>query len=108
MLSEFSSAAHTSCARSYRRSIGAVMSNVDALCTAKPNRRDDMRAVTKTQARLAVVNGMGKTGVWSPKLRFLTRRWSGGVRPSLPAGRGSRCVRWAYPKAKGSSAVLRK
>lgn len=54
MLSEFSSAAHMSRARSYRRSIGAVMSNVYALLTAKPNGRDDIRAVTKTQARCEV------------------------------------------------------
>ena len=37
MLSEFSSAAHTSCARPHRTSVGAVMSNVHALSTGKPN-----------------------------------------------------------------------
>lgn len=51
MLSEFNSAAHTSRARSYRRSIGAVMSNVYALRTAKPNWRNDIRAATERQAR---------------------------------------------------------
>lgn len=54
MLSEFSSAAYTSCARSYRRSIAALISNVYALRTAKPNWRDDSRAVAKTQARCEV------------------------------------------------------
>ena len=60
MLSEFNSAAHTSCVRSYRLSTGAVMSNVDALRTAKPDWRDDMRAVTKTQARLCCRESNGK------------------------------------------------
>ena len=54
MLIEFSSAAHTSCARSHRRSIAAVMSNVYVLRTTKPNSRDDIGAVTKTQARCEV------------------------------------------------------
>ena len=54
MLSEFSSAAHTSCARSYRRSIGAVISNVYALRTAKPNYIDDISAATETQGRCEV------------------------------------------------------
>jgi len=51
MLSEFRSAEHRSCARSYRRSIGAVISNVYAFRTAKPNWRNDIRAATNTQAR---------------------------------------------------------
>lgn len=54
MLSEFSSAAYTSCARSYRRSIGAVISNVYALRTAKPNYIDDIRGATETQGQCEV------------------------------------------------------